>query len=260
MKPLRVFVADDEPLALRRVLRALGNMQNITVVGTASDGREALDLLDTLKPDLLILDIMMPGMTGIDLLAALDDDCEMAVIFVTAFDRFAVDAFEEGAVDYVLKPLDEQRLELAIERARSRLGSDANKRRFTQLRDTLERMNAGYSAAMAPERARDLWVREGGKVSRVRVEDIDWIEAAGDYVTLHIGKSSRLADDTIRSLVDRLDPDRFQQVHRGSIVRLDAIATVQREKFSGVSLKLASGKRVKVSKSHKRALLDRLQN
>lgn len=258
MRTMRVFVADDEPLALRRVLRSLDAMKGLEVVGTASDGTEALEAIRALKPDLLLLDIMMPGLTGFDLLSALDQASPPAVVFVTAFDRFAVGAFEEGALDYILKPIDDERMRLAIERARSRIDEEANRRRFDQLRATLARMNTDFGAAISAGYERDLWVREGGNVRRIRIEDIDWIEAAGDYVALHVGGASHLADDSISSLATRLDPAMFQQVHRSAIVRLDAVVAVNREKFSAISLLMKDGETVRVSKSFKRAALDRL--
>ncbi|MEO1020666.1 MAG: LytTR family DNA-binding domain-containing protein [Pseudomonadota bacterium] len=251
-------MADDEPLALRRVLRSLSELEGIEVVGTAADGAEALEAIGALKPDLLLLDIMMPGLTGFELLDALDEDSAPAVIFITAFDHFAVSAFAEGAIDYILKPLDDERLAVAIERAKTRLQQDANRQRFEQLRKTIARMNTDFNTAISSTYERDLWVRESGKVLRVRVEDIDWIEAAGDYVALHTEGNVLLADDSIRSLSERLDPTHFMQVHRSAIVKIDAVAEINREKFSSISLRMRSGERVRVSKSHKRAVLDRI--
>lgn len=258
MNALRVFVADDEPLAMRRVLRSVDRLPDLEIVGMAADGEEAREAIEVLKPDLLILDIMMPGLSGFDLLAALSDEWAPAVIFVTAFDRFAVDAFAEGAIDYILKPLDDERLALAVDRARTRLGEEKTKQRFEQLRTTLARMNTDFNSAITSPYESDLWVRDGGAVTRVRVRDIDWIEATGDYVTLHAKGMTHLADDSIRSLVERLDPAHFLQVHRSHIVRLDAVASIEREKFSGIGLRMSSGEKVRVSKSHKPAVLERI--
>ncbi len=258
MKPMRVFVADDEPLALRRVLRSLKTLQGIEVVGTASDGIEARDAIRALRPDLVLLDVMMPGLTGFDLLKALDDDTPPAIVFVTAFDQFAVGAFDEGAVDYVVKPLDDERLKIAVERARTRLKEETSGQRFDQLRRTLQRMNTDFAATIASPYERDIWVRKGGNVHRVRVDDIDWIEAAGDYVALHVGGTTHFADDSITSLNTRLDPAVFQQVHRRAIVRIDAIVAVNREKFSAISLQMRDGEKVRVSKSFKRIALERI--
>jgi DNA-binding LytR/AlgR family response regulator len=257
MKPIRAFVAEDEPLALRRVLRALNGIEGVKVVGNATDGAQAVSAIQALKPDLLLLDVMMPGLTGFELLEALDQDCTPAVIFVTAFDEYAVSAFAEGAVDYLLKPLDDERLATAVERARSRLDQDANRVRFEQLRQTIARMNTDFESSISSTYDTDLWVREADRVLRIRVKDIDWIEAAGDYVVLHTKDAVHLADDSIRSLSERLDPDHFLQVHRSSIVRLDQVEALNREKFSSISLKLKSGARVRVSKTYKRAVLDR---
>ncbi|AWW75419.1 DNA-binding response regulator [Erythrobacter sp. KY5] len=258
MKPLRIFVADDEPLALRRVLRSLKSIDNIDIVGTASDGNEALETIAATRPDVLLLDIMMPGLTGFELLESLDEHHAPSVIFITAFDNFAVDAFAQGVIDYILKPLDDERLATAIERARGRIESDANQLRFQQLRGALSRMNSDFSSAVPSPYERDLWVRENGAVRRVRVEEIDWIEAANDYVALHVGEEVHLADDSIRSLAQRLDPARFLQVHRSAIVRISSVSEINREKFSAISLTLQTGARVRVSKSYKRAVLDKL--
>ncbi|EAQ27878.1 two-component response regulator [Erythrobacter sp. NAP1] len=259
MKPLRVFIADDEPLALRRVLRSVKSVDDTEIVGTASDGKEALAVIAATRPDLLLLDIMMPGLTGFELLEHLDEDQTPSVIFITAFDNFAVDAFAQGVVDYILKPLDDTRLAQAIERARERMELDANQERFAQLRSALSQMNTDFSTAIPSPYERDIWVRENGVVRRVRVEDIDWIEAANDYVSLHTAGGQYLADDSIRSLAKRLNPDQFFQVHRGAIVRIQAISEINREKFSAISLTLKSGARVRVSKSFKRAVFDALK-
>lgn len=256
MSAIRIFVADDEPLALRRVLRSLERLGGVELVGTASDGTEALEAINALKPDLLLLDIMMPGETGFDLLSALDENYAPAVIFITAFDNFAIGAYEEGAIDYILKPLDDERLATAIERARDRIEQQVTRRRFEQLRATLNKMNADFSASADAGYETELWVRENGVVLRVNLSDIIWIKAAGDYVALHLDEHVHLAADSIRSLAERLNPTDFMQVHRSAIVRLSAVAKIEREKFSTISLTMNNGDRIRVSRSFKRQVLE----
>lgn len=258
MKTIRALVVDDEPLALRRVHRAIEGIEGVEVIGSASDGVAALEAVQSLRPDLVFLDIMMPGFNGFEMLRKLDDDEVPAVIFVTAYDHFAVGAFEEGAVDYLLKPLDDERLRVAVERARARLQETATRERIDQLRSTLARINSQFDPTLGSQYERDLWVRENGKVSRVRVEDIHWIEAAGDYVSLHTRHGRHLADDSIQSLASRLDSRHFMRVHRRTIVRLNSITGIKRERFSAISLELADESTVRVSKSYKRDVMSYL--
>lgn len=256
---LRAVIAEDEPLALRRLSAALRRTGEIEIVGEASDGATALELVEAARPNVLLLDIMMPGMTGVDLLRALDMDDPPAVIFVTAYDHFAVDAFEEGAVDYVLKPLDEERLAKALGRARERLLTIRNEQRVAQLRAALDALDRQMAEAEPSPYQQDIWITRRGVAERLPVKRIEWFEAAGDYVVVHANGSQSMMHDSIASLAERLDPKDFARVHRSSIVALAQVRAVERGNFGAVILVLESGARVAVSRTYRAELLERLQ-
>lgn len=255
---LRTLIADDEPLAQRRLVIALNKLDDIDLVGTADDGEQALEAIAALKPDLLLLDVMMPGMNGFELLKALEVEDPPAVIFVTAFDNYAVDAFNEGALDYVLKPVDETRLCKAIDRARDRRRTLKAEARVEQLRDVVARLDQARADDLQSPYDQDLWINSRGSVVRVPVKDVRCFRAAGDYVSVQTGTAKHLADDTITSLDDRLDPDKFLRVHRSSIVNLSSVRAIEREKFGAVVLVLDDDTRIRVSKSYKKQTLQRL--
>ena len=258
---LRAVIAEDEPLALRRLSAAIRRIKEIEVeiVGEASDGAAALELVKAARPNVLLLDIMMPGMTGVELLRGLDMAEPPAVIFVTAYDHFAVDAFDEGAVDYVLKPLDEERLAKALGRAKDRLLTVRNEQRVSQLRASLDALDRQMAQAEPSPFEEELWITKRGVAERLPVDRIDWFEAAGDYVTVHSGERETMIHDSIASLAERLDPARFARVHRRSIVALARVRAVERGKFGAITLVLESGASVAVSRTYRGEILERLQ-
>ena len=213
------MVVDDEPLARKRLLALLRDEPDIEVVGEAGGGTSAAKLIPVLKPDLVFLDIQMPGMDGFGVLRAIAPKHLPLVIFVTAYDEHAVRAFDVHAVDYVLKPVVESRFREAVRRAVDRLGSsgaDALSRQMALLLDRLP-------AVTAPER---LAVRAGERTVFVGVDEIDWIDVDGDYARLHVGKLTHLLRETLGDLERRL-PARFLRIHRSIIVQADRIQSVQ---------------------------------
>lgn len=208
-KALRVLIADDEPLAAERLQLLLAKAEGAQLVGTSSDGESAINLAEALTPDLLLLDIAMPGLDGIGVarsLAALDPS--PAVVFVTAFDQFAVAAFEVEAVDYLMKPVDPARLQRAIERARAYLHQ-----RSTQ-------PAPGKSSQWLEE----FWASDLSGLVRIAARDVDRVSAERDYMRLHVGRRSWLIHHSMAALEEGLDPELFVRLHRSAIVRKDFIA------------------------------------
>ena len=206
---LRLLIADDEPLAAERLQLLLARCDGIYLVGTASDGESAVRMAEALEPDLLLLDIAMPGLDGIEVARALSTRRPSpAVIFVTAFDQFAVAAFEVAAVDYVMKPVEPERLERALARARAYLHA----------------RTADAPPAPVSQYLDEFWASDMSGLVRIATRDIDRVSAERDYMRLHVGPRSWLIHHSMNALEDGLDPARFIRLHRSAIVRRDFIA------------------------------------
>lgn len=230
---LRVLIVDDEPLAVERLQLLLARCDGVTVVGTASDGEAALRLAEAVEPDLLLLDIAMPGMDGIEVAHALAASrCRPGVIFVTAFDNFAVAAFDVAAVDYLMKPVDPQRLVRALERAREQIAK-----------------GVPASAGAAPY-VEEFWVPDQNGLVRIAARDVDRITAERDYMRLHVGRRSWLIYRTIAKLEAELDPGLFIRVHRSAILRRDTIAGLVRDATGRWAARLADGSQQRIGRSH----------
>ena len=227
---LRVLVVDDEPLAVERLQLLLARVDQVELVGTASDGEGAVRMVQALRPNLLLLDIAMPGMDGIDVARALAaDHAAPAVVFVTAFDQFAVAAFDVAAVDYLMKPVDPERLTRAIDRTRAFLKG---------------RTEAGTPAArQAPDAPflEEFWASDLSGLVRIATRDIDRVSAERDYMRLHVGARSWLIHHSMSALEDRLDPALFVRLHRSAIVRRDFVAGFQRNVSGRWIARLADG-------------------
>jgi two-component system LytT family response regulator len=214
--PLRVLVVDDEPLARERLRSLLAAEPEVALVGECHDGQAAIDAIRALAPDLVFLDVQMPEVTGFDVLAALAPQEAPAVVFVTAFDHYALDAFEVHALDYLLKPFDRERFARALDRARAHLvrGDHATEQKLVALLEDVRAARRGVKR---------LVVRERGRVFFLKVESIDWIEAAGNYARVHVGKDEHLLRETMKTLEARLDPAVFVRIHRSAIVNLERV-------------------------------------
>ena len=255
---MRALLIDDEPLALRRLEIAIQSVGDCEIVGKAQDGETARDLIAETRPDLLLVDIKMPGLTGLQLVEAIEMPVPPAVIFVTAFEQFAVKAFESGAVDYILKPVDETRLAQAIERARvARLTLDADQR-LSELRGVVKALQEARQAQEADPYEDELWISHRGMSVRIGVKDVQMFEAAGDYVKVHTAEQDYLHFVSLRSLEERLDPNRFMRIHRGAIVALPYISGVARSAYGGLNVNLESGAIAKCSRSCRAQLQARL--
>lgn len=250
-----VLLADDEPLARRGLVQHLERHPDFEVVGESGDGANAVERVLALRPDVLFLDVEMPELDGFEVLEALSPDERPLVVFVTAFDRYAVQAFDAHALDYVVKPIDPARLDETLARVRDELGratSDALLRLERRLEDLLERV---HTDRRGPER---IALRAAGSLQLVPQDEIDWVEAADNYVRVHTGGRVHLARQTLGRLERRLDPSRFQRVHRSAIVRLAAVREVVTLSGGEAIVRLADGTDVPVSRRLRPALEERL--
>ena len=266
MSEIRAVVVDDEPLARAGVRRMLNRVPDVTVVGEAANGAEAVTAIRRLKPDLLLLDVQMPEMNGFEVLGALGEDDYGAVVFITAFDNFAVRAFEVQALDYIMKPFDDERFFAVIDRAKQHLGRDRGKDdlalRLASLLDTYEK-RAGVSPdppAPLDEEPRTgthlsrVMVKESGRVFFQPVEGIDWIESADYYSRLHVGEASHLIRESMSALEDQLDPRRFVRIHRTAIVNVDRVKELRLDYANRHIVVLKNGTRLPLSRTRKDTL------
>lgn len=247
MSALAALVVDDEPLARRRVIRLLEESGLVGVVAEAADVPQALSRLSERRPDVLILDIQMPGQSGFDLLEQAPDPAG-AVIFVTAFDDQALRAFEAGSVDYVTKPIAPGRFLQALERAHDRVTAHRQTDRIAELQEAVETLRRALGER--PRHIADLWVRVRGDHVRVPTADILWIQAERDYVRLHTADAQRLHHESLASLERRLDPSEFVRVHRSAILRRSAIVRLTPAPFGAMIAVLSSGEPVRIGRTY----------
>ena len=213
----RAASVDDEALARERIRSLVGQEPDLELVGEAGDGQAAVELIRREKPDLVFLDVQMPGLDGFGVLQALGDEVPPAVIFVTAYDHYALQAFDVHALDYLLKPFNSRRFKKAVLRARTELTREHPPEVNERLLSLLEGLRSGRRP---PER---IVLKSAGRVSFLKVDEVDWVEAEGNYVRLHVGPHSHLLRETMKNIEGRLDPDRFIRIHRSTIVNTDRI-------------------------------------
>jgi DNA-binding LytR/AlgR family response regulator len=253
--PLRIMAVDDEPLALRRIEIALDHMENATLVATARDGAEALEKIAVERPDVLLLDIKMAGMTGFEVVEALDGDHVPLVIFVTAFDAFATRAFEVSAVDYVLKPVEFDRLRAALNKARERLEATDARQRAEELHLLVAALRSQSTDSTGSARYEsEIWVQRRGEFVRLDTDEIDWIEADRDYVRVHAKGQSYLLRDTMHAFQERLDPSAFLRIRRSALVRIGSVAAVRPEGYGHVNVILTSGDEIRVGRTYAKSV------
>lgn len=260
MRPLSVVIVEDEPPAARRLQLALVDAPAVEVAGVADDGAKGLELIRRLRPDVVLLDIKMPSLDGLELAQSLDDDYAPAVIFVTAFANFAVEAFELAAVDFLLKPVRFPRVHEAIERARKRLEESSASERARELQALLKsiRDEAAPVRDAEAQPAGALWVTEGRGRTPVQIDAIEWLEAERDYVRIHTPGQSHLVRGSLQALADRLAPAEFWRVHRSAMVSPRAIKALRPRSWGMTALKLASGAEVPVGRSYVAELKQKL--
>lgn len=236
---IRTLLVDDEPLARSNISVLLKKDPQIDIIGECGSGTEALGEIRVSKPDLLFLDVQMPECDGFDVLEMLGNDLPPAVIFVTAYDQYAVRAFEAGALDYLLKPFDNARFELALMRAKQRVRA----------------ANRGENGRREVER---IVVKSAGEVCFVKIADIDWIEAADYYACLHVGTRNHLLRRSLSELEAELNPNQFCRVHRSSIVNLERVSSLKLDEEGEYEVLLRTGARVRMSRRYRKELESRM--
>jgi two-component system, LytTR family, response regulator len=237
---LRVVIVDDEPLARRRLKALLKAEPSVEVVGESEDGESALEAIRRLRPDLVFLDVQMPGLDGFDVIELLEPDACPAVIFVTAYDQYAMRAFDVHAADYLLKPFERGRLRKALARASALAGSA----------DTPKRLHALVDTVRAHQPLRRFLVKTPGRVYAVRVDDVESMEAAGHYVELRTPNGAHLVRESMATLERRLDPARFVRIHRSTIVNVDKVIELRPAFHGEFEVVLAGGRRLRCSRTY----------
>ncbi len=241
---VRAVIVDDEELARQMIREYLADFPNVEVAAECADGREAVQTIEDLAPDLVFLDIQMPEMSGFEVLKHLQT--LPAIVFSTAYDRYALQAFEVNAVDYLLKPYDRKRFREAVSRALERL--ERRQPVSDEVQALLQSLKAG------PREPGRLWVKEGGSLVPIREDRIDWIEAADDYACLHVGNETHLVAQTMTALEARLDPHKFMRIHRSAIVNLDRVREIQAVGDGRYQVILKDGTRLALSRSQAKKL------
>ena len=256
---IRTLVVDDEPLARRGICTRLRPLAYIDLVGECENGRQAVEAIRTHKPDLVFLDVQMPGLDGFDVLQAVGPDAMPGVIFVTAYDQHALRAFDVHALDYLLKPIDDDRFYRALDRVYAHYTQrqeSALGRRLSALLADVKPAEAERLAVEAPPQGagQRFVIKTGGRIFFVKADEIDWIEAAGDYVGLHVGPKTHLLRETMTALEDQLDPRLFLRIHRSTIVNTERILEL-RPHFNGeYKMLLHDGTELKSSRSYREHL------
>lgn len=249
---IRTIIVDDEPLAREGLRVRLSLERDIELVGEAGDGATAVSLIKRQMPDLVLLDVQMPGMGGFDVLSRIPQDRMPAVIFVTAHDRYALKAFDVYAVDYLLKPLDATRLRRAVDRVRQGLGRGVPAQPEVQ---TLLASREQVTPTVAGQYARRWAVRDGEKFVLLRAEEVDWIEAAANYVRFHARGQHYTLRITMAALEVSLDPRRFARIHRSTIVNLDRVREIKPEWHGDYDVVLTTGDTLRLGRRYRDALL-----
>lgn len=264
-KKIRTLIVDDEPLARQGLLIRLADFPVIDVIGESSSGREAVAAIQNLKPDLVFLDIQMPGWNGFDVLREIQAlACPIPfIIFVTAYDQYAIRAFEVRALDYLLKPVDEERLAQAIEKVvmPNVLNVDnAHQQKLMKLvsemsgedcEEILMRLAEGGELSTESTYPEHIAIKDSGEITRVAIQAIEWVEAAGDYMCIYTGTETHILRRTMKELEQELNPKLFQRIHRSAIVNLEQVVKLCSRQNGEYHIVLTNGKELKVSRSYK---------
>jgi two-component system LytT family response regulator len=244
---IRTLIVDDEPLARRGIRLRLQDEADLEVIGEAADGPEAVRMIAALQPDLVFLDVQMPGLNGFEVLARVADVHLPAVIFVTAYDEYAIRAFDVRAIDYLLKPYTKERFDEALRRARRELreGDEEAPSRIASLFDDGNRLTR-------------ITVRHRDRFLIVKTADVDWLAAAGNYVEVHAGEKAYLVRSTIANLDARLDPRTFVRIHRSTIVNVERIAEIRSDAHGDYDVTLHGGKVLRMTRNYSERVLGRV--
>lgn len=255
---IRTILVDDEKLAIQGLQLRLEPFDDVEIIGTCSNGREAIRKIKTEKPDLVFLDIQMPGFDGFSVVKGIMEIEPPLIVFVTAYQEHAIRAFEANAVNYLMKPVDEEKLADTIERVRQRIAEKKSAEEAEKLKNVLTEVapDAAEEFAEGETEAAERFeklinVKDRGQIFRVEVGSIEYIEAAGDYMCIYTGDNSLILRETMKDLEKRLDPRKFQRVHRSTIINLDQVRQVKPHTNGECFLMLDSGAEVKVSRSYR---------
>jgi two-component system, LytTR family, response regulator len=251
---IRALVVDDEPLAREMIREMLATDAEVEVAGECANGREAIEAIKASTPDIVFLDVQMPEMGGFEVLESLDPNTTPYVIFVTAYDQYAVRAFEVHALDYLLKPFDRERFDVAWQRAKAQIKLDRTSRRDQDIIALLEELKAG------PRYLERLVIKNGGRVFFMHVQDIYCIEAEGNYVRVYDNQKGYLLRETISSLEEQLDPKQFLRIHRSAIVKIDRIKEMQPWFHGEYRIIMENGKQLALSRNYRANLQEAVGN
>lgn len=269
MKKIRSIIVDDEPLALSLLRSKLEKIGTVEVLAECCNGREAKERIQELAPELVFLDIEMPGLNGFDVVKTLQSDIVPAIIFTTAYEQYAIDAFEVQAVDYVLKPIDQDRIATAIERARKRIESNENatdKPNIIGALDLIEQKKNGDSSGDAGKsgtgtnisetaaKDKKIVIKDRDEITLLKQENIAWVDAAGDYCCLHAEGVTHIKRTTLKQLLSDLDPQHFKRIHRSTIVNLNFIEKVIPHTKGEFFLEVGAYDRIKVSRNYREVI------
>jgi two-component system LytT family response regulator len=269
MDKLRTVIVDDEPLAINFLRGLLSTFPNIEIVAECKNGREAVNAVSKLGPDLLFLDIQMPGMNGFEVVKKIQSESMPLVVFVTAYDQFAMDAFDVHAVDYLLKPVDHDRVSRAIDRAAIRISANFDGDFKSPLIGAIDSISDRLAGEQSPQSGseskehqgvkRKLLVRDSGVVKVIPFDDIDWVDAAGDYMCVHAAGDTHIIRITLGELMERLDDSLFVRIHRSTIVNIERVVSITALPKGGSLLELSEGTTLKVSRNYRESVRNLFQ-
>jgi two-component system LytT family response regulator len=251
---IRTLIVDDELLARDRLKRFLRDETDIVVIGECGDGAEAIETIEREKPDLVFLDVQMPEKNGFEVIKSLDSKLIPAVVFVTAYDQYALQAFDVHALDYLLKPFNRERFRRAVSRSRELLEN--------RQRGALDERLVSLIADLKTEKKylERFVVKSAGRIFFLKIDEIDWIEAAGNYLKLHVGRDAHLIRETMNSIEAKLDPDKFRRIHRSTVVNIDRIKELH-PMFSGdYAVILRNGAELTLSRNYRERLIELFEN
>jgi DNA-binding LytR/AlgR family response regulator len=250
MLPLKIFAVDDEELALRRLELLVSRIDGAELIGRARGATEALDKLSELRPDVLLVDVQMAGLSGFDLVDSLPDPVAPRIIFATAFARYAADAFDVSAVDFLVKPIELSRLARSLDKARRSIAAEDADLQIAELRQIVATLREQAYSEPRRRYEKEIWAERQGEFYPVSVCDIERVEAERDYVHLHTSASSFILRETVSNMVERLDPQEFIRVRRSTLVKRAAMRTVRKAGYGDLRLQLATGQEVRVGTTY----------
>jgi two-component system, LytTR family, response regulator len=245
---IRALIIDDEPLPRERIRTLLAERRDVEVIGECRDGQEAVNAILAERPDLVFLDIQMPELDGFEVIKAISNEFMPAIVFVTSFDEYAIRAFEVNAIDYLLKPINAARFEESVLRAIDRLTQSNVRESERKLLDFIELLRAEH------QHVTRFVVRSGSRLSFVRASNVDWIDAADNYVRLHVGGREHFLRDTLKSVEIQLDPEIFVRVHRSVIINLDRVESVEPYSHGEYVVTMKDGAKLTTSRSYSERL------